>query len=137
MSRMIMDAGPLVAWLCRKDAHHRWALDTLRPLPAASLTCEAVLTEACHLVAKDGVDPGNVLEMVGRGALLVVPLNEETGPVRSLMAKYRDIGMDFADACVVRLAELHEDATVCTTDSDFKVYRRHGRREIPLLAPWG
>jgi predicted nucleic acid-binding protein len=101
------------------------------------LTCEAVLTEACHLVAKSGVEAGAVLEMIERGALNLAPLGGEVGAIRRLMAQYRDIGMDFADACVVRLAEMHEGATVCTTDTDFKVYRRHGRREIPLLAPWG
>jgi hypothetical protein len=42
--------------------------------------------------------------------------------------------MDFADACVVRLSELHTGSRVCTTDTDFKVYRRHGRQVIPLLA---
>lgn len=136
MSLVLMDAGPLVAWLCPKDAHHRWALATLRPLPAGMLVCEAVLAEACHMVAKDGVAPARVLESIERGVLVVVPLVREMRVIRELMIRYQDAGMDFADACVVRLAELHEGATVCTTDSDFKVYRRHGRQTIPLLAPW-
>ena len=136
MSRVIMDAGPLVAWLCPKDTHHRWALATLRPLPADIVTCEAVLAEACHMVAKDGVDPARVLEIVERGAVALAPLGGEIQAIRVLMAQYRDQRMDFADACVVRLAELHPDSRTCTTDSDFKVYRHHGRQVIPLLAPW-
>ena len=131
-----MDAGPLVAWLCPKDAHHRWALTMLRPLQVEIVTCEAVLTEACHMVAKDGVDPARVLEIVKRGAVVLARLSGDIRAIRGLMAQYRDQHMDFADACVVRLAEMHEGATVCTTDGDFKVYRIHGRREIPLLAPW-
>jgi 3-hydroxyisobutyrate dehydrogenase-like beta-hydroxyacid dehydrogenase len=41
-------------------------------LPARGLVCEAVLAEACHLVARDGVEPGRVLEFVERGSLVVV-----------------------------------------------------------------
>jgi hypothetical protein len=37
---------------------------------------------------------------------------------------------------MVRLTELHAESRVCTTDTDFKVYRRHGREVIPLLAPF-
>jgi hypothetical protein len=43
--------------------------------------------------------------------------------------------MDLADACLVRMSEMHADCVVWTPDSDFRVYRRHGRQTIPLLAP--
>ena len=44
--------------------------------------------------------------------------------------------MDYADACVVRLAELFPKATVCTPDGHFKFFRKHQRDTIPLLAPF-
>lgn len=50
-----------------------------------------------------------------------------------LLTKYHDVPMDFADACLVRMTELHADCTLWTTDGDFRVYRRHGRQTIPLL----
>jgi hypothetical protein len=44
--------------------------------------------------------------------------------------------MDLADACLVRLTELHGDCVLLTIDSEFRdVYRRHGRRAIPTLMP--
>jgi len=43
--------------------------------------------------------------------------------------------MDLADACVVKLSELHEDSRVCTCDEDFLVYRRKERLRIPLIFP--
>jgi predicted nucleic acid-binding protein len=58
------------------------------------------------------------------------------GVIRQHIHRYRNVGMDFADACVVRLAELNDELTVCTTDTDFKVYRKHGRQVIPLAAPF-
>jgi predicted nucleic acid-binding protein len=44
--------------------------------------------------------------------------------------------MSLADACLVRMAELHDNCQIFTTDRDFKIYRRKGRSVIPLLAPF-
>lgn len=52
-----------------------------------------------------------------------------------LMRRYRDTPMSFADACLVRMSEIHEDAQIFTTDSDFAIYRRNGRQVIPLIMP--
>ena len=69
--------------------------------------------------------------------LVLIPLAGEIADIRALLDRYADVRMDLGDACVVRLAELHPDATVCTTDGDFRFYRQHGQEIIPLLAPFG
>ena len=137
MKRVIMDAGPLVAWFCTGDSYHEWATRTLDGLPSGALVCEAVLAEVCHLVAKDGVRPSAVLRLVEQNDLVLIPLASEIADIRALLDRYADVRMDLGDACVVRLAELHPDATVCTTDGDFRFYRQHGQEIIPLLAPFG
>jgi len=60
---------------------------------------------------------------------------EHIGPVSALLKKYASIPMSVADACLVRLAELREDASILTFDADFNVYRKHQHRVIPLLQP--
>jgi hypothetical protein len=40
-----------------------------------------------------------------------------------------------ADACLVRLSEIHATGEVVTLDSDFRIYRRHGNRVIPAVMP--
>jgi uncharacterized protein len=136
MKRVIMDAGPLVAWFCPRDERHAWAGGAFTQIRMGGLICEAVLTEVCHLVAKEGVSIGKVLEFVERGGLTVVSLGGELAAIRLLTDRYLDAPMDFADACVVRLAEIHADATVCTTDSQFNFFRKNGQETIPLLAPF-
>ena len=136
MKRVIMDAGPLVAWFCTGDSHHEWATRTLDGLPSGALVCEAVLAEVCHLVAKDGVRPSAVLRLVEQGDLALIPLTGEIGDIRALLDRYADVQMDLGDACVVRLAELYPETIVCTTDSDFRFYRQHGQEMIPLLSPF-
>ncbi len=39
-------------------------------------------------------------------------------------------------ACVVRLAELHPEVKVCTTDTDFRFYRKNDHEVIPLVVPF-
>jgi hypothetical protein len=52
-----------------------------------------------------------------------------------MMARYRSVPMSLADATLVRLAELHEHCHVFTLDSDFRIYRRHRNKVIPVLMP--
>jgi len=47
------------------------------------------------------------------------------------MTKYRNLPMSLADACLVRMSKIVTDSVVLTTDSDFRVYRRHSRQTAP------
>ncbi len=133
---VLVDTGPLVAWLNRGDAHHAWARDHMARLHPPLFTCEAVLTEVTFLLDGVGRDPSVVPELLTRGVLQVaLDLEDEAAAVTTLMRKYGDVPMSLADACLVRLSELRRSATVMTLDSDFHVYRRHGRLVIPTLMP--
>ena len=87
-------------------------------------------------MAKEGVARGRVIEFVERGRLTVVALGGELPALRALLECYADAPMDFADACVVRLSELHPEARVCTTDGHFRFFRSQGSTMIPLIAPF-
>jgi uncharacterized protein len=136
MSKTIMDSGPLVAWFAKRDSHHEWAKHTIDDLPVGVLVCEAVLAEVCHLVAKEGVPAATVLKLVEQNDLVLVSLVREIPAVRALMERYKDAPMDFADACVARMAELNPGTIVCTTDSHFRFFRKSSGEVISLLAPF-
>jgi uncharacterized protein len=136
MKPLILDSGPMVAWFCPRDERHVWARQTLAQLPSGVIVCEAVLAEVCHLAAKDGVARSKVVEFVQRGRLVLAGLAGELPSLAELLKHYADRFMDFADACIVRLAEIHVSATICTTDRDFLFYRINGQEEIPLIAPF-
>jgi predicted nucleic acid-binding protein len=77
-----------------------------------------------------------VLELIRRGILNVAfELEDEVERLLELQRTYADVPMSLADACLVRMAERCDRARVATLDSDFHVYRKHGRRRIPLLSP--
>ena len=136
MKRVILDTGPLVAWLCPRDEHHPWVHRIFSEIAPGSFVCEAVLAEACHLAAKEAVPPGRVIEFVRHIRLNPVSLVNELTAINALLNRYADAPMDLADACVVRLAELHPEAGVCTTDSHFQFFRKNAGQMIPLIAPF-
>jgi predicted nucleic acid-binding protein len=131
---VLVDAGFIVALLNRRDAHHRWAAEQAQRRPPPWRTCEAVLSEAFHLVEARGAPTLDAL--LRRHALvLAFRLADDLEPVLRLMQKYAETPMSLADACLVRMTEMTDDVELVTTDADFRIYRRHGRRVIPCVMP--
>lgn len=133
---VLVDAGPLLAWLNRADEHHDWALAQMSRLRPPLRTCEPVLTEVAYHLQALRDDPAKAPELVTAGVVEVAfGVEDEAAALTSLMRRYANVPMSFADACMVRLSEIRDNPVVFTLDSDFLIYRRHGRMVIPTLMP--
>lgn len=131
---VIADAGFLVALLNRADHWHRWAVAQIPQLRRPWITCEAALSEAFLIL--DARDRPQLAELLRRDVLTIrFDLGDALGSVLDLMDKYADVPMSLADACLVRMSETLADPVVVTTDSHFRIYRRHSRQVIPCLMP--
>jgi uncharacterized protein len=131
---VLVDAGFVIALLSSRDAHHRWAVTQASELPPPWSTCEAVLSEAFHLLAETGAP--NLVALFRRRALAVAfTFSENLEPVVKLIEKYSDVPMGLADACLVRMTETLSDPILLTTDQDFRIYRRHSRQVVPCVTP--
>ncbi len=131
---VLVDAGFLVALLNRRDSHHVWAAAQAPRLTPPWRTCEPVLSEAYHLLGRRGT--AALSELLRRRALvLAFELGKNLNPVLALMQKYADLPMSLADACLVRMTETFADPVLLTTDTDFRIYRRHGRQVVPCVMP--
>ena len=130
----LVDAGFLVALLTRGDNNHRWAVTASPRLPPPWKTCEAVLSEAFHLLGVTG-RPALIALLERHSVVSAFNLADEMIEVLKLMQKYADTPMSLADACLVRMTETLTQPILLTTDDDFRVYRRHGRRTIPCIGP--
>jgi predicted nucleic acid-binding protein len=64
-------------------------------------------------------------------------LTAATPLVRTLLKKYAKVPMDFADACLVTLAEALGTGRILTLDGDFHVYRWRKARRFEILGPLG
>jgi uncharacterized protein len=132
----IADTGPLVAFLDRAERHHRWIAERIEALEVPLLICEPVLAEAMHLLARFPRAHDPLLALLQNGALRIAfRVDEHVDALRKLMQKYRGTPMSLADACIVRMAEIHEHHAVLTLDSDFSIYRKHGRIPLKLIHP--
>jgi predicted nucleic acid-binding protein len=130
----LVDAGPIIAFLTDEE-HHEWAQDQFKRFDSFE-TCDAVLAEACARLEFAGVDQTAAIRLVAEGVLkLTFDTAANIGRILALMDKYRDLPMDFADACLVTMSEAEKDSLVVTLDHDFSVYRRYGRQTIPVLMP--
>ena len=135
---VVVDPGPLVASLRARDRDHAWTRAQLSSLPPPLATCEAVLSEAFFLLQGVRGGPERLAAFVDRGVVEVrFDFQDERDATLRLLRKYADTPMSFADACLVRMSEVHRDSRILTLDLDFTAYRRNGRERIPLLAPWG
>ena len=136
MSSAIVDAGPLVAYFKRDDLHHQWSREHLGALQPPLYSCDAAISEACFLLRRTDSGMDRLMEFLERGIVtLDFSLRAELPAIRKLLRRYRSIPMSLADACLVRMSELLTDPVILTLDSDFTIYRRHGRQIIPLLMP--
>lgn len=99
------------------------------------LTCEAVLTEVCFLLAETYPQAiHSVLGLLRKGAIKVpfqVELAQEQ--LATLLKKYEDVPMSLADGCLVCMSELYPNIPLLSLDNDFHIYRRFGNQEIPLF----
>jgi predicted nucleic acid-binding protein len=135
MARTVLaDTGFLIALLRQRDIHRDWAAARAAEFPPPWHTCEAVIAETFRLLSpRAGPALASLLQ---RQALAVsFYFVEHQEPVLSLMRKYVDVPMAFADACLVRMTEVFANPVVLTTDSHFRAYRRHSRQVVPCMLP--
>ncbi len=133
---VLLDTGPLIAFLNRRDEYHEWAMAHWDLIAPPMLTCEAVLSEACFLLSRMHVGSEPIMDLLQRK--IVAPsfrLEDQIRPVQKLLNKYRSVPVSLADACLIRMSELYPENPVLTLDSDFNLYRRNGRQVIPVTMP--
>ena len=139
MRPVLVDSGFIVALLDRRDRRHAECRAAMEILDCPLVTCEAVLSESCYLLRKVAGAPLAVLSNVEQGRLdLPFQLARVVPAIRAIMQKYRDIPADFADACLIYMAEELDTGEILTLDSDFLTYRWRRNRPFELLiAPKG
>jgi len=121
---VLLDTGFIVALLDRSERHHQECAAISAEIEAPLLTCEAVVAEACYLMREIKNAADAVLKNVENGTFLVpYRMAGKTAALRRLLKKYADVPMDFADACLVDMADEYQTGRILTLDRDFHIYR--------------
>jgi uncharacterized protein len=121
---VLLDTGCLVALLDRSERHHEECATAVAEIEAPLVTCEAVIAETCYLLRGIKGAADAVLENVADGTFLIpYRIVGKTSALRRLLKKYAHVPMDFADACLVDMAEEYQTGRILTLDRDFHIYR--------------
>ena len=122
---VIVDTGPLVALFDKTEAAHEQCRAALKQIKRLPMTTWPVLTEAFYLLGDWEKGQRKLWDFIVSGGLRIVDIpGERCFRMRELMEKYSDLPMDFADASLVVLSEIHKAKTIFTLDrDDFSIYR--------------
>jgi predicted nucleic acid-binding protein len=136
MKILLMDTGPLVAYLDSRDAEHNRVAASIGDFSGTLCTTGAVITEAMHLLKADKNGPRRLAEFVQATGMHIF---ESTQPQQlfgavTLMEKYSDTPMDFADATLVLLSDEVETTLISTLDRrGFGTFRTRKGRSFEIL----
>jgi len=134
VSELLLDTGGLVSLLDRRQQHHEEFVVFFESWTGEVVSTEAVLTEATHLLSRVSKGANACLNFFLQGGAILVPSSTSTlARAQTLMQKYSNLPMDYADATLVVLAEELDTGTILTTDKrDFSIYRRNGRKRFQI-----
>ncbi len=134
MKKILIDSGPLIALFDSSDKYHQEAVNFIKSNKYPLVTTLASITETLHLLDFNRNAQIDFLEWVHRGAVEIHNIeNSDFKRLRELTEKYHDLPMDFADSCLVYLAEKLNLNTIATIDRDFTIYRIQGRRKFKII----
>lgn len=134
MKKVLIDSGPLIALFDASDRFHPQAVAFIKANKYPLITTPASITETLHLLDFNRNAQIDFMEWISRGAVEIHNIqNRDFGRLKALTEKYRDLPMDFADACLVFLAEKLEVDTVATIDRDFSIYRIQGKKKFKTV----
>lgn len=134
MIPVLLDTSVVVAIFNLSESRHSECVAFLNDVNSPLVTCEAVIVEACHLLRNVHGASEAILQNVEQGIFQIpFDLASSAGEIRAIMRKYRDIPADFADACLIHMANTLAAGEILTFDSDFRTYRWRKTRPFRLL----
>lgn len=132
----LVDTGALIALFDRKDPAHHLIRHGWAPLIGRFITTGAVITEALHFLQPIPGGAEALASFLRQGLVVIDDAFEQSriDAAVGLMARYRDIPMDFADATLVLLAERLSTPNILTLDErGFRTFRFSGKRSFRLV----
>jgi hypothetical protein len=134
-TRVLVDAGPLVAIYRRQDEHHEKCVETLNQIVQPLFTTWPVIAEAAYLLRDSLVGVEGLLDGPANGLYRIVPLTEDDLPaISALVRKYRRLGPQVADISLVHVAGRDSHESVFTLDRrDFSVYRTAAGKSLEII----
>jgi uncharacterized protein len=138
VSTWLVDTGPFIAYINRRDRTHSAVADRLDGFAGQLATTGAVVTEVMHFLSDVPAGPASFAELLVASSTRIADVSDPEAVVAAahLMAKYSDTPMDFADATLVLLADALSVVDILTLDRrGFSTYRTSKGKAFRLVMP--
>ena len=94
MKRVIVDTGPLVAFMDRGEPFHDWSVAQLEQVRGSVVSCEPVIAETDYIVRSRGGNPSGLYDRIADGTIDVsFSLAREVQAVAKLLQRFADRDM--------------------------------------------
>ncbi len=134
-SGVLVDTGPIVAILSGADEYHEACTQQLRKMKGPLMTCWPVITEAAWLLRAYPRAVGILLSSFDAGPFELASLGEaDLSGIAVILHRYKDLGIQLADACLLHLANREGIETIFTLDRrDFGVLRLARGKKLRMI----
>jgi predicted nucleic acid-binding protein len=134
-SGVLVDAGPLVAILSKRDQHHHVCVAAARRIRGPFYTSWPIVTEAAHLLKSRAEKVEKLLSRIREAKIRVLQLDAaDVDGISSILMRYADQDFDFADASLMHLIEREGMETIFTVDHrHFSVFRTTKGQSLVLV----
>ena len=134
MARSLVDTCAFIAFIDRNERWHAQVKQAFSAAPLPLVTTQAVLTETFYFAERiRGTEA--IWSMVLNGSIAIAPIEQtEMRALHTLMTRYADRPMDFADATLMHVAARENIASILTIDhDDYETYRFGRNRKFRIL----
>jgi predicted nucleic acid-binding protein len=133
--KAILDTGPWVALIDRSETRHDECVQWLKDFSGKLYSTEAVLTEVLYLLNFSIKAQIAAIDFILESIVEMVPSDlQSLQRSRTLMTKYSDLPMDYADATIVCLALESQIRNIVTFDEkDFTIYSLPGKKKFNIV----
>ena len=134
--RILIDTGPLVCLFYRREDHFELCSKQATSLPGKLYTCLPVITEAAYLLNRQDSRLVDMLFAACRDAVYqLLPITaSDFESIRAIRNKYCKLGLDFADAALMYIAERDNIDDVFTLDRrDFNAFRKRDGSALNIV----
>ncbi len=134
MNKILIDSGPLIALFDSSNKYHKKTVLFIKENNSPIITTIASITETLHLLDFNRNAQLDFIEWITKGGIEIEDISSsDFRRIRELIEKYSDLPMDFADSCLVFLAEKLGIHTIATIDRDFSIYRIKGEKTFKTI----
>ncbi|PIE74409.1 MAG: pilus assembly protein, partial [Deltaproteobacteria bacterium] len=124
----------LIALFDASDKYYQRSIEFIKNNTFSLVTTIASITEVLHILDFNRNAQIDFLEWIAQGGVQIFNIQQEDLPrIKELTVKYQDLPMDFADSCLVLLAEKTGINTIVTIDRDFTIYRINGKKTFETV----